>query len=339
MQALAERARQGLGIGSASFEPTCLDRYHKSLASCEAAAGWLLRYKGQLDAFRENGAGFLSATGKLITDCPMPEEFTQDSETQRVEALPPLTPPEAHRRLFDLDLQAALAEQVPGSFSAGLDREVALPINMWLHAFRSAKERLLSLERRRLVVDAQRRQVERRAARARGHFTKEADARADLDVTQKDQDAASATESEDDEAPADAPAHATSDQPPSIPDTAGTKEPFAPAGAAAVGGAAPVGGAGGHASHPFAGGRVQRRAERVIEKHRRRGVKELQAACERANRKLAPLISDFEVEEERLQAILKWRGASALAPPEGLLPEFPAQLLEVRGAKGGAPAF
>jgi hypothetical protein len=53
----AAQARQGLGIGSASFEPTCLDRYHKSLASCEAAAGWLLRYKGQLDAFRENGAG------------------------------------------------------------------------------------------------------------------------------------------------------------------------------------------------------------------------------------------------------------------------------------------
>jgi hypothetical protein len=33
------------------------------------------------------------------------------------------------------------------------------------------------------------------------------------------------------------------------------------------------------------------------------------------------------------------RGASALAPPEGLLPEFPAQLLEVGGAKGSAPAY
>jgi hypothetical protein len=99
---------------------------------------------------------------------------------------------------------------------AGQLREgLALPIRMWLHAHRAAKvrarrgchkhslacppgpqatpnltldlapaltrptqERLALLEQQRLLVDAQRRKVERRAARAREAFTREADARA-----------------------------------------------------------------------------------------------------------------------------------------------------------------
>jgi hypothetical protein len=40
------------------------------------------------------------------------------------------------------------------------------------------QDRLAALERQRLVVDAQQRKVERRAARARSKFTQEAEARA-----------------------------------------------------------------------------------------------------------------------------------------------------------------
>ncbi|KAI8462931.1 MAG: hypothetical protein J3K34DRAFT_163221 [Monoraphidium minutum] len=377
MQALAERARQGLGLGDPSFEPTSLERYHAALASADPAADWLRRYRTLVAAFAEDGHGFLTATSRLLTQCPMPQNFAPDPETRKAVPSLPAAPPSAHRHLFQPDLFEALSEQLPATFRDELRDQAELPLDMWLQAHASAKERLAALERQRLLVDAQRRKVERRAACARRHFNKEADARADIDVAQSDQGtprtgtpragagagsasaspppsaddhAGSSSEEEDEDDGGDAgslqegPVGSPRDGPvgsygvmlgpytgPDVDARGAGSDSGVPAGAApggargvstehvppgaamalpaaAAGRTLTASSAGGGSA---AGGGGPSRAERKVEKHRRLGVEELRAACDRASRKLAPLMTDFEVQEERLMGLIKWLVDSA----------------------------
>jgi hypothetical protein len=51
------QARQSLGIGGAEFEPTSLERYHRTLASAGPAAAWFGDYSRLLDTFTADAEG------------------------------------------------------------------------------------------------------------------------------------------------------------------------------------------------------------------------------------------------------------------------------------------
>lgn len=51
------QARQTLRIGNAAFEPTSLERYHRTLHSADGTAAWLREYRSLLDTFLYDGAG------------------------------------------------------------------------------------------------------------------------------------------------------------------------------------------------------------------------------------------------------------------------------------------
>lgn len=68
-----KQARQTLGIGGREgFEPISLERYRCTLDSAAPTASWLREYARLLDAFASDADAFVAATGRLLTDCPMP---------------------------------------------------------------------------------------------------------------------------------------------------------------------------------------------------------------------------------------------------------------------------
>jgi hypothetical protein len=68
----SNQARQTLGVGNPTFEPTSLERYHRTLASCEATADWLQHYGRLLDTIAEDATGglcFSLRLGLVVDPC------------------------------------------------------------------------------------------------------------------------------------------------------------------------------------------------------------------------------------------------------------------------------
>lgn len=82
--------------------------------------------------------GFYRATGRLLTECPLPSEYSQHYETKELTPVPqddtPTTDPQLSR-LFEPGQHERLGgEEVPGRFNATFEENVLLPIRLWLQA-------------------------------------------------------------------------------------------------------------------------------------------------------------------------------------------------------------
>ena len=200
---------------------------------------------------------------------------------------------------------SALAEELPLAFSDAARGQLLPPLTLWLQAYDNARSRLAAPAPARLPVDAQRRRVERRAARAARAFEREAGVVAGASAPSSTAAAPAPTpglagagpaappppatppgsyeEEAEEEEEYDDDASAPSEDEPTTPSALGAA-PHRPAPLAGAG--VPAAARAAAAPPPPAQVPVENEPPRARRLHRR-GLEDLKAACDRAARKLA----------------------------------------------------
>lgn len=157
MEALAERVKQGLGIGD--FKPTSLEAHHLMIVDLQEYQKHMLRFKKAAQAFEAHTGAFLGACGAFLEHAPFPRAWRQPDLTKSAVPLHTSVPEEA-APMFTGDLHRQLATGMPQLMKNALHNELLGPVDQWLAAYDGVKDVLVPLEGLRLRYDAARRRLQ-----------------------------------------------------------------------------------------------------------------------------------------------------------------------------------